>query len=146
VPVSAGCKPSSVPAAAGRRRRAKAICLDPPLLTGSAPRGKQPTRGHEAWTCQDRYLALHPVGFTMPATSPPPRCALTAPFHPYPRPPRLRRAVSFLWHFPCPASLKELRGTVGVTHHRGPAVLGLSSPRPPQAVPRSGLPPADIRL
>ena len=29
------------------------------------------------------YLVLHPVGFTMPATSPPPRCALTAPFHPY---------------------------------------------------------------
>jgi len=31
-----------------------------------------------------RCLALHPVGFTVPATSRPPRCALTAPFHPYP--------------------------------------------------------------
>jgi len=29
------------------------------------------------------YLALHPVGFTVPALSPVPRCALTAPFHPY---------------------------------------------------------------
>ena len=30
-----------------------------------------------------RCLALHPVGFALPATSPSPRCALTAPFHPY---------------------------------------------------------------
>ena len=29
------------------------------------------------------YLVLHPVGFAMPAMSPWPRCALTAPFHPY---------------------------------------------------------------
>jgi len=29
------------------------------------------------------YLVLHPVGFSMPALSPGPRCALTAPFHPY---------------------------------------------------------------
>ena len=28
------------------------------------------------------YSVLLPVGFTLPATSPPPRCALTAPFHP----------------------------------------------------------------
>lgn len=28
-------------------------------------------------------LVLQGVGFTMPATSPSPRCALTAPFHPY---------------------------------------------------------------
>ena len=31
------------------------------------------------------YTVLLPVGFTMPALSPAPRCALTAPFHPYPR-------------------------------------------------------------
>ncbi len=29
------------------------------------------------------YLVLHPVGFAMPVMSPCPRCALTAPFHPY---------------------------------------------------------------
>lgn len=28
------------------------------------------------------YLVLHPVGFAMPAMSPWPRCAFTAPFHP----------------------------------------------------------------
>ncbi len=39
-------------------------------------------------------LVLQGVGFTMPAMSPSPRCALTAPFHPY------LSAVYFLWHFP----------------------------------------------
>src|ERR1700761_5360280 len=29
------------------------------------------------------YSVLLPVGFTMPAPLPDPRCALTAPFHPY---------------------------------------------------------------
>ncbi len=70
-----------------------------------------------------RCLALHPVGFAVPATSPPPRCALTAPFHPYPAPEsagafrlgdgltgRLRcGAVCFLWHFPDPTP-REVRG------------------------------------
>ena len=36
------------------------------------------------------------------------------------------RAVCFLWHFPGPGRL--CGGTVGVTHHRGSEVLGLSSP------------------
>ena len=31
------------------------------------------------------YLVLLPVGFTMPFPLPGPRCALTAPFHPYPQ-------------------------------------------------------------
>ena len=38
------------------------------------------------------------------------------------------RAVYFLRHWPDPASPKRLRRAVGVTHHRGSAVLGLSSP------------------
>lgn len=33
------------------------------------------------------YSVLLPVGFTMPAPLPAPRCALTAPFHPYPAKP-----------------------------------------------------------
>ena len=97
-----------------------------------------------------RCLALHPVGFTLPTTSLPPRCALTAPFHPYRR--RMRpdhkgrttdpsacngqaggcatSAVYFLWHCPCPSSaVRCRRRTVGVTHHRGSVVLGLSSAR-----------------
>jgi len=72
------------------------------------------------WACRHRpaqatYLLLMPgpgasilvlqaVGFALPAMSPSPRCALTAPFHLCL--PRLlgTSAVYFLWHFPagCP--------------------------------------------
>ena len=45
------------------------------------------------------YLVLLRVGFTMPPPLPPERCALTAPFHPYPQPLRAG-AVCFLWHWP----------------------------------------------
>jgi hypothetical protein len=46
---------------------------------------KQPTRA----TSRNRpicrpYSVLHPVGFSVPVTLPPPRCALAAPFRPYP--------------------------------------------------------------
>jgi hypothetical protein len=44
------------------------------------------------------YLVLLRVGFALPATLLPRRCALTAPFHPYPG--VAARAVYFLWHFP----------------------------------------------
>src|SRR5207249_104462 len=44
------------------------------------------------------YLPLHRVGLAVPPVSPPARCALTAPFHPY----RLSPAVCSLWR--CPAS------------------------------------------
>ena len=114
----AGCKPSSVPPPRrATATRSKAIYLDPPSPTGSPrPRvsgpGKRPTRGRARTTrwmasppsrpepaadhgarriapaADDRCLALHPVGFAVPAMSPPPRCALTAPFHPYPSPPK----------------------------------------------------------
>ncbi len=41
------------------------------------------------------YSVLLPVGFTMPTPLPAPRCALTAPFHPYPAKPegKARRFV-----------------------------------------------------
>ena len=48
--------------------------------------------------CGDRhpwspYSALLRMGFTVPSPSPERRCALTAPFHPYPRPTRGRSAL-----------------------------------------------------
>jgi len=46
------------------------------------------------------YLVLLPVGFTMPFPLPGPRCALTAPFHPYRLAVAREPAVCFLWHFP----------------------------------------------
>ena len=48
---------------------------------------KRPTRKLWAGNPQTLpYLVLLHVGFTMPWMSPPRRCALTAPFHPYHRP------------------------------------------------------------
>jgi hypothetical protein len=51
--------------------------------------GKRPTRWHYPGQVEDplrrvqpAYLVLQAVGFSMPAMSPSPRCALTAPFHP----------------------------------------------------------------
>ncbi|MHC2625880.1 hypothetical protein ACVIW2_007912 [Bradyrhizobium huanghuaihaiense] len=75
------------------------------------------------------YSVLLPVGFTMPAPLPAPRCALTAPFHPYPstqlallrrgkpggpaspKPEGRRRAVRSLWHFPWGCPRRMLSGT-----------------------------------
>ena len=44
------------------------------------------------------YSVLLPVGFAMPFPLPKTRCALTAPFHPYPA--VAGEAVCFLWHCP----------------------------------------------
>ena len=46
------------------------------------------------------YSVLLPVGFTVPLPLPGARCALTAPFHPYPLGRKAGQAVCFLWHFP----------------------------------------------
>ena len=46
------------------------------------------------------YTVLLPVGFTLPLPLPAARCALTAPFHPYPSLPKRGQAVCFLLHFP----------------------------------------------
>ena len=59
---------------------------------------------HRAGTCPSRSLRLPPylvllrVGFALPAALLRQRCALTAPFHPYPD--VATEAVCFLWHFP----------------------------------------------
>jgi hypothetical protein len=81
------------------------------------------------------YLGLLAVGFTLPQPSPAARCALTAPFHPYPLKrravgrshgkspgawtrgrfliPALQTwAVSFLWHFPSACAGLALPTTV----------------------------------
>ena len=56
------------------------------------------------------YSVLLPVGLAMPSPLPGPRCALTAPFHPY-RTPR-RAAVRSLWRFPWGRPRRTLSGTV----------------------------------
>ena len=74
------CKPGSVPA----KRRWMTIHLGRPLPDASR---NLPGRqcGDAPAPKRDRpYSVLLPVGFTVPRTLPPGRCALTAPFHPYP--------------------------------------------------------------
>ena len=67
------------------------------------------------------YLVLLRVGFALPPVSPPARCALTAPFHPYLTTvrtfaalPRSIEAVCFLWHFPWARAPQALPGTLPV--------------------------------
>ena len=79
------CKPSSVP----RRGGHTAAGRKPFVLTRLCRRAL-PVREsglpaiQAAWIGPHRCLALHPVGFAVPGASRRPRCALTAPFHPYP--------------------------------------------------------------
>ena len=68
------------------------------------------------------YLVLLRVGFALPAASLPRRCALTAPFHPYPC--LAARAVYFLWHFP---SNRLEPAVPDVIRHTCSAEFGLSS-------------------
>ncbi len=83
---------------------------------------------HAAAGCPLPYLVLLQVGFTLPLMLPPARCALTAPFHPYPLllpapsgamdtapSGELRQdsvAVCFLWHWPWARAPQELPGTL----------------------------------
>jgi len=115
-PIRMRYKPSSVPPArlGLPMPTAKIICLDPSLRTSSALSSKRPTRD-ELSLPMCRCLALHPVGFAMPAASQPPRCALTAPFHPYPSSPRLWRAVCFLWRCPGPGRRQPERWALPTT-------------------------------
>ncbi len=73
---------------------------------------ERPTRRAlaRASTCPP-YLVFLRVGFALPALSPGPRCALTAPFHPY-RAARGDLAVYFLWHFPWPHDRLPLTTTL----------------------------------
>src|SRR4051812_7920539 len=59
-------------------RAERIICLSSPY--------PEPVRfrEHAAGRCAVPYLALHPMGFAVPRRLRFERCALTAPFHPYP--------------------------------------------------------------
>ena len=82
------------------------------------------------------YLVLLPVGFTLPPPLPAARCALTAPFHPYPRSRRTGGAGGLL-----SVALSLGSPPPGVTRHRVPVEPGLSSPTPyrPRARPSGHL-------
>ena len=83
------------------------------------------------------YSVLHPVGFSMPVTLPPPRCALAAPFRPYPPKGRRYPFCGTFPRYPC-----EHRP--GVTRHRCSVEPGLSSPRLREPRPPGPLASGDI--
>ena len=60
-----------------------AHCLEQPTRTASLTSLPRRYRLRERFRVCRPYSVLLPVGFTMPAPLPDPRCALTAPFHPY---------------------------------------------------------------
>ena len=92
----------------------------PPKRKAAYPRPICPEPGGvAAWPCT-RW------GLPCRCASRPPRCALTAPFHPYPSTSSGR--YIFCGTFPAPVRPQGPPGAVGVAHHRGSAVLGLSSP------------------
>jgi hypothetical protein len=74
--IAASRKPNSV----STFRRMTIIPLAPPLLAGSSNRPGSIRRAVLL-----PYLVLLRAGFCLPPMLPPARCALTAPFHPYPR-------------------------------------------------------------
>ena len=91
--------------------------------------------GNAAWLSS--YLVLLPVGFTVPPLLPEARCALTAPFHPYPARPGGLLSVAL--------SLRSL--SPGVTRHRVSVEPGLSSPCRSKARPSGHLTPrGNVRL
>jgi hypothetical protein len=75
----------------GPRITAAALATYPEVVTRRAARALAEAR-------LPPYLVLLHVGLALPAALLPRRCALTAPFHPYPG--VAVEAVCFLWHFP----------------------------------------------
>jgi len=82
------------------------------------------------------YSVLLPVGFTMPRPSPAARCALTAPFHPYPR------AVAGGAGGLLSVALSLGSPPPGVTRHRVSVEPGLSSPEVAEAAPGAAIRPS----
>jgi len=92
-------------------------CFEPPCRIGPM-RSRRLVRGPGF----PPYLVLLRVGFTLPPTLLPERCALTAPFHPYPGSPRGGMfSVALAVHGP-------LRPRPGRYPAHCPAEFGLSSP------------------
>jgi len=81
------------------------------------------------------YLVLLRVGFTLPPPLPPERCALTAPFHPYPN--LAARAVCFLWHSPSLSLNAQVPDVIRHTALRSPDFPPPQSLRPAAAAVQS---------
>jgi hypothetical protein len=121
------CKPSSV---SRKTSRAAVIYLDQLLPVGS-PVSREATYQLLSPGPSVSYLVLQAVGFTVPAPSPMPRCAFTAPFH--------HCLCPEIGVIGCVFSVALSRGSprVAVSHHRAlscsdfpPAEAGRRPPDP----------------
>src|SRR5690606_38747129 len=99
-PVQRACKPDSVPPS----REAAVICLD----AVSPRRSSSQPGSHNGPGTHPPLFGLAPGGVCLAALLPGRRCALTAPFHPYPR----NAGGMFLWHFPSAHAAQVLPGTL----------------------------------
>ena len=108
-------------------------CCQPALPTNREatypPAERQSCRSHSGRV--SGCLVLQAVGFTLPALSPTPRCALAAPFHhclcpDFSEP----SAVYFLWHFPAGRPGWPLATTVALSCSDFPPA-SLRNRRPP---------------
>jgi hypothetical protein len=143
------CKPGSVPPLAQGRAGWMTIPLGRSLPTASRDLPGRRRENPPATICEDvagrPYSVLLPVGFTMPVPSLGPRCALTAPFHPYPKSPEheaSKRSGGFL-----SVALSLGSPPPGVTRHRASMEPGLSSRNPPTSRgPPAVIQPSDPRL
>jgi len=129
-------------AAALRPRRRNDHSSRPVIADGL----EQPTRRHRTGRpVAPPYLALLRAGFCLPSASRQTRCALTAPFHPYPPPLSARSAESEGGRYVFCATVLRVAPTGSYPAHC-PAEFGLSSPlllsafRPRAPARRSSVP------
>ena len=103
-----------------------AIHLGRPLPNASCDLPERPAQqtGLSGEPNARSYMVLLPVGFTLPPPLPMARCALTAPFHPYPLKAGGLLSVALSLGSPPP----------GVTRHRVYVEPGLSSPKPDKPI------------
>ena len=80
------CKPGSVPRGATPRRdgHSSGTPVAGRLARSTRTAARKPAWRSHKWLAGRPYLILLRVGFAVPSPLPGPRCALTAPFHPYP--------------------------------------------------------------
>jgi hypothetical protein len=125
-PLILGYQPACKPGFVGHRLLAQTIrdghssgttfarCLEQPTRTASLTSPCGVIAFQRTFPRCRPYSVLLPVWFAMPVPLPDPRCALTAPFHPY-SPSQLTllwRAVRSLWHCPWGRPRRTLSGTV----------------------------------